>query len=190
MASALQLVIIVLVMVVVITSQNPVQARETPAPLGPLINNTSKFNILLSNEEREYLEAHNQARAAVEVDPLKWNHALAKSANTLVKYQSEQMGCQFATLYGNNEYGINQMWASGTRMTPYRVVNAWVNENKYYDYDTNTCVPDHKCGVYTQVVWKNSQELGCAQATCEDLNTSITICFYSPPGNYEGQRPY
>ncbi|XWS33704.1 hypothetical protein CRYUN_Cryun22dG0106100 [Craigia yunnanensis] len=103
--------------------------------------------VLPSTAAREFLEAYNQARAAVGVGPLKWSEQLANATSRLARYQRNKMGCPFANL------------------------------------------TDHKCGVYKQVVWKNSSDLGCAQATCKD-QISLSICFYNPPGNFVGERPY
>ena len=40
-------------------------------------------------------------------------------------------------------------------------------------------------GHFTQLVWVNSTQLGCAMATCGGLD--IWVCNYNPPGNYERQ---
>ncbi|XP_022752117.1 STS14 protein-like [Durio zibethinus] len=136
---------------------------------------------------REFLDAHNQARAEVRVGTLKWSEQLANATSRLARYQRNKMGCQIANLTGD-KYGANQFWGGAAR-TPRMVVASWVKEKSYYDYASNSCAPNYKCGLYTQVVWKNSSELGCAQATCKDRMT-FTICFYNPPGNYEGERPY
>lgn len=139
---------------------------------------------------REFLDAHKQARAAVGVGPLFWSEPLANAAEHFARFQSNEMGCQFANLAGY-KYGANQLWSSGGIMTPPReAVETWVNEKNYYNYASNSCASNRQCGLYTQVVWKNSLALGCAQAKCKDQVTSLTICLYSPPGNYVGQRPY
>lgn len=98
------------------------------------------------------------------------------------------MGCKFANL-NSSKYGANQFWASGQAVTPRMVVDSWVGEKKYYNHTDNSCLPDHMCGVYTQVVWKKSLQLGCAQASCAD-SSSLTICSYDPPGNVIGESPY
>ncbi|KAB1669802.1 hypothetical protein ES319_1Z009100v1 [Gossypium barbadense] len=143
---------------------------------------------MLPPAARDFLQAHNQARAAVGVAPLKWSQQLANASSLIARYQRNKMGCQFANLT-NHKYGANQLWGSGAAVTPLMAVETWVKEKDYYDYGTNTCAPNHKCGVYTQVVWKNSSDLGCSQATCKDQVT-LTICFYNPPGNYIGEKPY
>ncbi|XP_021274324.1 STS14 protein [Herrania umbratica] len=144
--------------------------------------------VLLPSAAREFLEAHNQARAAVGVGPLRWSEQLANATSRLARYQRNKMGCQFANLT-DQKYGANQFWSGGAAVTPRMAVDTWVKEKSYYNYASNSCAPNHMCGVYTQVVWKNSSELGCAQATCKEQIT-LTICFYNPPGNYIGEKPY
>lgn len=138
---------------------------------------------------QEYLDAHNQARAEVGVAPLKWSQQLAKTASLQVRYQRDRQNCTFANLT-NSIYGGNQLWASGLAVTPRVAVETWVAEKKFYTYADNSCSPDHRCGVYTQVVWKQSVEVGCAQAACSKEHASLTICLYNPPGNVIGEKPY
>ncbi|XP_057482717.1 STS14 protein [Actinidia eriantha] len=141
------------------------------------------------NATQEFLNTHNEARAEVGVEPLTWSPNLAKATSLQVRYQRDKMGCKFADL-SRGKYGGNQLWASRLDLTPREAVGAWVEEKKYYDHANNSCAPDHTCGVYTQVVWKKSLELGCAQATCRKEGSSLTICFYNPPGNVIGESPY
>ncbi|XP_031262484.1 STS14 protein [Pistacia vera] len=146
-------------------------------------------DVAVTSVAKEFLEPHNQARAAVGVGALKWSENLANASGRLVRYQRNKMGCQFANLT-NGKYGANQFWASGTTATPRMAVDTWVKEKNYYNHANNSCAPNHMCGVYTQVVWRKSLELGCAQATCAKEQVTLTICFYNPPGNYEGESPY
>lgn len=71
-------------------------------------------------------------------------------------------------------------------------VNHWVEEKSFYNHGDNTCAPNHRCGVYTQVVWRKSRDLGCDQAVCDKggVSVTLTVCFYSPPGNVVGESPY
>ncbi|CAI9276827.1 unnamed protein product [Lactuca saligna] len=140
-------------------------------------------------EAQGYLEAHNKARADVGVAPLKWNIQLGKATSLLVRFQRDRQNCQFANLT-SGKYGGNQMWATGEVVTPQTVVDNWVSEKTYYTYANNSCAPSHRCGVYTQVVWRNSAELGCALARCSKDQSTLAICFYNPPGNVIGESPY
>ncbi|XWS41990.1 hypothetical protein CRYUN_Cryun17cG0130000 [Craigia yunnanensis] len=119
---------------------------------------------VLPSAARVFLEAHNQARAAVGVGPLKWSEQLANATGRLARYQRNKMDCQFANLTGR-KYGGNQYWGSGAAKTPRLAVDSWVKEKNYYNYANNSCEQNHMCALYTQVVWKNSSELGTARFT-------------------------
>ena len=52
---------------------------------------------------------------------------------------------------------------NGGEATPAQVVDAWASEAPGYDYKTNSCRAA-TCGHYTQMVWRNTHEVGCAVA--------------------------
>ncbi|KAK7250851.1 hypothetical protein RIF29_33577 [Crotalaria pallida] len=144
----------------------------------------------LPSAATDFLEAHNKARAEVGVQPLNWSQQLENATSRLVRYQRNNLRCQFANLTAG-KYGANQLHASGgAAVTPRMAVEEWVKQKEFYNHADNSCLPNHRCGVYTQVVWRKSVALGCAQATCVKEQSSLTICFYDPPGNYAGESPY
>lgn len=65
-------------------------------------------------------------------------------------------------------------------------VTDWYNEVQYYDYNTgDTTIVGEPVGHFTQVVWKDTTEIGCAVAYCENLNQRyFYVCDYSPWGNF------
>uniref|UniRef100_A0A5K3EP87 SCP domain-containing protein n=1 Tax=Mesocestoides corti TaxID=53468 RepID=A0A5K3EP87_MESCO len=71
-----------------------------------------------------------------------------------------------------------------------RFANEWID----YDYSTNTCT--EACGNYTQMVWANSTEVGCAIQRCDEIRpdwpkpTYLVACQYKPAGNIPGEMPY
>ncbi|CAN6286933.1 unnamed protein product [Urochloa humidicola] len=134
-----------------------------------------------------YLAPHNQARAAVGVAPLRWSGDLASAAGKVVAQQQRQGGCAFADMVAS-QYGANQGWAS-YRASPGEVVASWVAQGRYYAHGNNTCAAGRQCGTYTQVVWRRTAEVGCAQATCA-TGATLTLCLYNPHGNVQGQSPY
>ncbi|XP_057415494.1 STS14 protein-like [Lotus japonicus] len=143
----------------------------------------------LPSAANDFLDAHNEARGSVGVQPLRWSPQLASTTSRLARYQRDKTGCQFANLTAG-KYGANQLRALGAAVTPRMVVEEWVSQKQFYNHTDNTCVPNHRCGVYTQIVWRKTVEVGCAQAKCDKEGASLTICFYYPPGNYVGESPY
>nr|VZI45830.1 unnamed protein product [Spirometra erinaceieuropaei] len=48
-----------------------------------------------------------------------------------------------------------------------KVMKMWYDENKNYNYNRNSC--NGVCGHYTQMVWWNSNRIGCAMQTCSGI---------------------
>ncbi|XP_042317411.1 peptidase inhibitor 16 [Sceloporus undulatus] len=76
------------------------------------------------------------------------------------------------------------------------IVESWYNEYQYYNMTTLTCEEGQMCGHYTQVVWANSERVGCGTVFCEtlevlnDTDMHLVVCNYEPPGNVKGHKPY
>ena len=74
-------------------------------------------------------------------------------------------------------------------IAPTQVVDAWGAERRDYDYASNRCAPGKQCGHYTQLVWAQTDEVGCGMAVCASRG-QIWACDYRPNGNIMGRRPY
>ncbi|XP_010943479.1 pathogenesis-related protein PRB1-3-like [Elaeis guineensis] len=140
---------------------------------------------IAQNSPDDFVSPHNSARAAVGVGPVSWNDSVAAYAQA---YANQRSGdCQL--VHSDGSYGENLFGGSGADYTAADAVNLWVSEKQYYDYDSNTCADGQACGHYTQVVWRDSTNIGCARVVCDNGGIFIT-CNYYPPGNFVGQRPY
>ena len=138
---------------------------------------------------------HNRWRSRVGVPELKWSDKLADVAQNWAETLKKD-GCGFYHSTGN-KYGENLfmssalMYSDGRRelanVTAKDAVDSWGNEVKDYNYADNSC--SGVCGHYTQVVWKDTKEVGCARTVCDD-KSQIWVCNYFPAGNYVGQKPY
>ncbi len=129
------------------------------------------------------MEEHNLYREEVGVPPLVWSDTLAQVAAEWA-VQLVEMGCAFE--HSNNQYGEN-LWKGTTGAFPLSyVILSWGEEKELYNYARNKC--KGVCGHYTQIVWSNTEKVGCASSTCDGMTT--WVCNYDPPGNYVGQKPY
>ena len=136
-----------------------------------------------SSLARDMLAVHSAVRARVGMAPLAWSDRLAALsqdwADTLLARK------QFVHR-PNSTYGENLFEIRGATATPEQVVSAWAAESRNYDYRSNRC--RGVCGHYTQIVWGDTKEVGCAVA--RGVGREVWVCGYDPPGNRVGQRPY
>jgi pathogenesis-related protein 1 len=137
-----------------------------------------------------FVTAHNAVRAAVSpaasppLAPLRWSDPLASVARAWAER------CNFE--HSTNAFGENLAFFSGERSTPEDVVASWAGEDRFYDYARNSCQESQQCGHYTQIVWRDTEELGCGAALCTIFGAEgiFWVCNYDPPGNFIGERPY
>ena len=150
---------------------------------------------------RDLIDAHNRWRAAVGVNPLRWADDLATGAQQWADRLATDNACEMkhSRAEERQNTGENLYWASAVRWTNgrvetqriggARVVDVWAEERHDFDLATNTCRAGRVCGHYTQVVWHDSLEAGCAMQRCQD-QSQVWVCRYRPNGNWIGERPY
>jgi len=119
------------------------------------------------------LDSHNRVRAKHGLNPLKWSDKLAKYSQEWADHLGKGQSCQ---MYHR-------------QVTIRHVVKAWADEEPWYNYKSNSCLPGKQCGHYTQMVWRDTTEVGCAVKFCGDQSQNW-VCSYNPPGNVIGKRPY
>jgi len=149
------------------------------------------------------LDSHNRVRAKHGLQPLKWSDKLAKYSQEWADHLGRGNSCQMyhrsgRPLYGENLYISSAVvWSDGKKevarernqVNIRNVVKVWTDEERWYNYEKNSCQPGKQCGHYTQVVWKETTEVGCAVNFCGDQSQNW-VCSYNPPGNVVGRRPY
>lgn len=130
--------------------------------------------------------AHNEVRASVGVPPLSWSAPLAeKAADWAERLRRE--GCAMRHAHAR-DHGQNLAWYSGYDPSAAQVVSNWAAERQYYDPAADSCAQGKQCGHYTQVVWRDTERVGCAIASCG--RDEVWVCNYAPPGNIIGRQPY
>jgi len=147
-------------------------------------------------EAEEALQYHNKVRADVGVPPLVWSKDLAAYAQVWADYLAKNE-CQFRHRTSNDtafvHYGEN-LYASFTvgvkRKTAIDASISWAGEKKDYTYAPVANHEKKDVGHYTQMVWKNTKELGMGIGICPEGYVTVIVANYNPSGNIIGQFPY
>jgi pathogenesis-related protein 1 len=145
----------------------------------------------------QILDAHNAYRTEVGVPALTWSDDLAKFAQDWANELALNRSCQLSHRPDdendpwNQKYGENIYLGGGSNWTPtvLDAVASWGEEKKDFDVNTKNCKDGSVCGHYTQMIWKNTNEVGCGISVCPDGNV-IVVCNYNPSGNWVGETPY
>jgi len=146
---------------------------------------------LSSEEILGVLDLHNRVRREVGVGKLAWSEELASYAQDWAT-QLASRGCvlehrptsgKWKRIYGENLYMRTMDFAS-----PGDAIASWADEKTDYRGGPITRNRKPLVGHYTQIVWRDTEAVGCGKVECEDY--LIVVCNYDPPGNVVGRRPY
>ncbi|HVU00252.1 MAG TPA: CAP domain-containing protein [Polyangiaceae bacterium] len=142
-------------------------------------------------------DAINQVRHGVNTQTplpdMTWSADIAATAQAYADKLKNEQGCNMVHSHAPG-LGENLAWFSGQPGTAQAAVGLWASEGDCYNYapitasDSCPCAIGGACGHYTQLVWRDTTEVGCGVASCG--SSEIWVCNFKPPGNYLGQYPY
>jgi uncharacterized protein YkwD len=132
-----------------------------------------------ADERNTIVTMHNTYRAQHCVPPLTWSAELAASA------QKWADNCWFGHDAKRGHIGENIAW--GGDRSAASAVEAWYREVKDYNYAKPGLVTG--IGHFTQMVWKDSKQIGCGVAKCYLGTVRLWVCRYAPTGNWRGKFP-
>lgn len=124
---------------------------------------------------KKCIDRHNNDRSKHSAPELAWNQTLADYAKKYLKNQN----CVFA--HSGGPYGENIAMGYDSAED---AIKAWYEENKQYNFKIAKF--SESTGHFTQMVWKSSTQIGCADVDCGDKGTFMA-CEYFPRGNVMGQ---
>ena len=145
-------------------------------------------------EKQEILAGQNRYRAEVNVTPLAWSDNLSAQAQKCADFNSANFLKQGTTKHCPTPgYGQNIALATASsNLTLAQMVDLWGNEKRYFINGEFPSVSSTgspaAVGHYTQMIWQNSSEVGCGEASAGGNN--ILVCDYSPQGNINGTIVY
>lgn len=136
------------------------------------------------------LKEHQTYRGELQLPALSWSPALARDALAWARHLAAiDRGEHDQSVRGQE--GENLWWGTADAFSYAQMVDMWGNEKTSFKYDVfPNCSTRHSAvvGHYTQLIWRNTQRIGCALAS--NGRTDFLVCRYSPPGNIVGQKPY
>ncbi len=170
---------VLMIVFVTLTVINCVAYKHTP-------ESKRYYEELSSKEKIEILTEHNKWRSQVGVPSLKWSSDMEDLAKDWAYKLSRTYGCRM--IHRASSYGENIFWSNYPVKASY-VVDYWAKERFYYDYTSNSCKKGKECKHYTQIIWQDTQEVGCGRALCAG-GEEIWVCNYNPAGNIRDKKPY
>ena len=142
----------------------------------------------------DVLNHHNKVRQEVGVPPLTWSTQLAAYAQAWADYLANSNNCQMRHRTNPGEegkgYGENLFWgSSSTFYQPLDASTSWYGEKKLYRYQALNNNNWYKAGHYTQMVWRDTKQVGVGVAVCPNGGLMVVANYY-PAGNVITQYPY
>ena len=143
-----------------------------------------------------WLKAHNDARADFGSPPLRWSLDLELQAYDYARKLGRKERLEHSGYEERNRQGENLWMGTKRYYSPHTMIAAFVDEKRYFragKFPNISTTPNWAdVGHYTQIVWKDTQEVGCALA--EGRTQEVLVCRYYPSGNVLGtyiapQRP-
>jgi len=138
----------------------------------------------------ECLDAHNPFREELDIEPLTYSLELEKTAQKWANTIAGKNSLQHSK--GRNKIGENLAMGTKGVYDTARLIELWTNEKKYFKNNewpnVSTTGNWKDVGHYSQIVWANTKEVGCAIA--ENNKNAFMVCHYKPSGNWVGDKAY
>jgi hypothetical protein len=136
---------------------------------------------------QEIVEAHNRYRAAVQMPPLTWSPTLAQHAQAWAKALASRGG---VVQHSPQKAEGENVWVGTAGAFSYtQMVEAWGKEQQFFVSgifpNVSTTGKWADVGHYTQMVWRQTREVGAAIA--HGGSNTVLVCRYSPRGNIVGK---
>ena len=136
------------------------------------------------------LAAHNAERQLYGLPPLAWSGKLAREAQDWARELSGGTALRHSTSEQRGGAGEN-LWAGTKRQYgPEEMIAAFLDERRHFtagEFPKVSRTGKWKdVGHYTQIIWPETREVGCAIAPGEHWD--FLVCRYHPAGNVYGRR--
>lgn len=141
---------------------------------------------------RQVLAEHNLERTRAGVPALVWNEGLAREAQTWAHKLAREGWLRHASDSENGGAGENLWMGSAGYFAPEAMIGTFIEERRFFKPgafpDVSQTGNWQDVGHYTQVVWRDTREVGCAVA--RNARDDFLVCRYWPAGNWMGEQAY
>jgi uncharacterized protein YkwD len=138
------------------------------------------------------LAAQNAERLRLRVKPLVWSAKLAEHAKKWAQTLAVSDMFEHAPVGADGGEGENLWTGTKDDYTPEEMIGFFIDEGKLFKRgkfpDVSTTGRWEDVGHYTQIVWKDTREVGCAIVS--NRQSDYLVCRYFPAGNVIGQQAY
>lgn len=138
---------------------------------------------ITEEQKEEILNQHNYYRQLQGAANLVWSDKLQSEAQQWANYIAKKD----IMAHSKMEYGEN-IYMSTANVSAKRPVDAWASEEQYYNGETISHQNYTLFGHYTQLIWSETTQVGCAYAISK-TGKYYWVCEYYPSGNFIGQKP-
>lgn len=146
----------------------------------------------LSPEDAQaVLDHHNKIRNDLGIPPLTWSEEVAAYAQAWADTLANSNDCNLIH-HENSDKGYGENLFGGSSAESFKAIDAslaWYSEKEKYTYSKVGDGNWIETGHYTQMIWKNTKEVGVGIATCPSGGV-VVVANYSPAGNFSGEFPY
>jgi hypothetical protein len=133
------------------------------------------------------LTLHNRERANMGLPPLRWSTRLSQEAGSWASSLANRGAFEHS---GQGDFGENLWMGSAEWFSPEQMVGAFLSERDAFRPGRFPHVSRTgnwtDVGHYTQVIWPQTQAVGCAIA--RSRGQDVMVCRYWPAGNVFGER--
>lgn len=167
-------------------------AGATPPHSSCLPNSSDYIStvIITPLDEQAIINRHNYWRgqlnppAVVPERNLTWNSDLAKTAERW----AAQCKASHDTSQNRNDPGTYSYVGQNICVASYDqpwtdCIDSWAGERAQWQYGLGPTSTGADVGHYTQIIWADTQQVGCGKAYCQGSWAYQLVCNYGPGGN-------
>lgn len=148
-------------------------------------NSNAELATKLDQLNRELLRCHNEKRKLHQAPELKLNAELEYMAQLEAEKLAKLSKLQFNDImYKGQKVGVN-LWSKSNNIgnLGQEACESWYSRSNLHNFQGDWNSPS---GAFTQMVWKNSKEMGAGLASGSNGWTTVVVIYY-PGGNVISQ---